>query len=229
MFKYHSSEKDFNSQRRYKLCAEQEKLLRERTSRQSSIKQEQNRDALRKFYERKAKEVGLLNCVSVEQPSINLDEGSETSQVKCPLKKNNSKNSKDLVERIKAGYTIIKFIKYHITRQRTRQILSELYKLRAIENHLISLKSTTNNNDLKDPIRKILEQLDKINFTDFIKLSHAGSPEGSLMGVKLRIAVIGNVNVKNSRKKIHVKIHKKFTQKIHKNSRKKFTQKNIHN
>ncbi|CAG8711047.1 9664_t:CDS:1, partial [Cetraspora pellucida] len=148
-------------ERRYKLCAEQEKLLRERASHQSSIKQEQNRDALKKFYERKAKEVGLLNCVSGEKPSINLAESSEMSQVKFSLKRNNSRNSRDLIERIKAGYTIIKFIKYHITRQKTRQILSELYKLRTIENHLISLKST-NNNDIKDPIHKILEQLDKI-------------------------------------------------------------------
>ncbi|CAG8808177.1 4718_t:CDS:1, partial [Racocetra persica] len=179
-------------ERRYKLCAEQEKLLRERTSRQSSIKQEQNRDALRKFYERKAKEVGLLNCVSGEQPSKNLAEGSEISQVKCSLKKNNSRNSKDLVERIKAGYTIIKFIKYHITRQRTRQILSVLYKLRTIENHLLSLKSTTNNNDLKDPIRKILEQLDKIK-CDKSEVILARKNQI----IKLAQNMIGSLNVKN--------------------------------
>ncbi|CAG8597383.1 23590_t:CDS:2 [Dentiscutata erythropus] len=177
-----TSERDFErirlkqeQERRYKLCAEHEKSLRERTNRQSSLKQSQNNDALKKFYENKAREFGLMNCTRNQQsskaPSFskNLPENSEPSlQIRSTPKKNDSRSARDLVERIKSGYKIVKFIKYHITRLKTQRILSKLCKLRTFENHLISLKSTNNNdiNSLKDPILKILEQLDQISSGD---------------------------------------------------------------
>ncbi|RIB06734.1 hypothetical protein C2G38_2115405 [Gigaspora rosea] len=161
-------------ERRYKLCAEQEKSLRERTNRQSSLKQGENNDALKKFYARKAREVGLLNCPgnhSSPKVTMNLPEisNSETTQkLRLTPKKNDSRKSRDIVERIKAGYRIVKFIKFQVTRQKTRRIVSKLCKIRTFENHLKSLKSTNNNdvNILKDPILKILEQLNQISCDD---------------------------------------------------------------
>lgn len=158
-------------ERRYKLCAEQERLLRERTNRQSSLKQGENNDALKKLYERKVRE---LNCPgnnhssSKVTTSMSLPEISTTQKLKITPKKNDSRNSRDLIERIKAGYKIVKFIKFHVTRQKTRRIVSKLCKLRTFENHLKSLKSTNNNdvNILKDPIIKILEQLNQIGCDD---------------------------------------------------------------
>lgn len=138
-------------ERRYKLCAEQERLVRERASQQLSLKQDQNRETLKRFYERNAREA-KFQCPygnisrSSSFSSINSNcsissSFSSSSSRACPSSNNNSRQSscrnlRHLVEKSKAALKINGFIIHHVRRQRTRCVLERLYKLREIESCL---------------------------------------------------------------------------------------------
>ncbi|CAG8524213.1 3494_t:CDS:2 [Funneliformis caledonium] len=153
-------------QRRHQLCAENERLRRERTERQNAQKKVEKCNALRKFYEQKAAQRCNMN-------SSKYSSKSRTSSIK----------------QFQAAFKIYSFIKHNIEKRKTQKILATLIKLRSVQNRLSVLKSinlklgtltfdlinkskvlpTSANNKAfliyKDSILKVLDQLDN-EFTD---------------------------------------------------------------
>uniref|UniRef100_A0A1D1YIN2 Protein cps3 n=1 Tax=Anthurium amnicola TaxID=1678845 RepID=A0A1D1YIN2_9ARAE len=185
-------------QRRHQLCAEKERLCRERTEKQTALKKAEECNALRKFYELKSAQLKRSNSSTTNCSNSSSSSSSKSSN--CSISSSFSSSKKSLpsrsmsstIKQFQAAYKIHSFIKHHIEKRRTQKIISCLIKLRSIQNQVTLLKSiklrgnlTFNNNNkdevlpisannkayliYKESIIKILNQLNN-EFTDELYL-----------------------------------------------------------
>ncbi|RIA78738.1 hypothetical protein C1645_842460 [Glomus cerebriforme] len=129
-------------QRRHQLCAENERLCRERAEKKKALKKAEECNALRKFYEIKSAQF-KSHSFSSNSSFSSCSSSSSSSSFSC------SKNSKSLpsrsmsstIKRFQAAYKIHSFIKHYIEKRKTQKIISYLINLRSLQNRLLLLKS----------------------------------------------------------------------------------------
>jgi hypothetical protein len=152
--KYHEASLKRNQlqqelQRRHQVCAEKERLCRERAEKQMALKKAEECNALRKFYELKSAQLKNHNGLRTSSSHSSLSTTNSTLSSSSTSFSSLSKNSRSLpsrsmtssIKKFQAAYKIHSFIKHHIEKRKTLKIISCLSKLRSIQNQLLLLKS----------------------------------------------------------------------------------------
>ncbi|GBB87569.1 hypothetical protein RclHR1_14000003 [Rhizophagus clarus] len=202
-------------QRRHQFCAEKERLCRERAEKQTALKKVEECNALRKFYELKSAQLknnnGLRRSMSSSSSSSNSTTSSSsttttTSSSIISKKSLPSRSMSSSIKRFQAAYKIYSFIKHHIEKRNTQKIISNLIKLRSMQNQLSLLKSINLKGNLTFESNKNNEVLPiSVNNKAFLiykesilkilnKLNNDFSDEYYLVREK-KISIINTVNI----------------------------------